>query len=330
MDLIPLRIPEPPADPGPPAVNPRSALRNPQWARLDLVGAFLAARKPTTVRAYAGDLLDFARFLEQPTPGEAVEVLLGLPHGQANAVALGYKADLMARGLAPATVGRRLAALRSLVKLARTLGRVAWTLEVEAPASEKYRDVAGPGREGWRALLQALEAGPDTPKTRRDRALVRLLHDRGLRRGEAVALDLADVEPGGDEPAVTITGKGRSERQRLTINRPTAEALAAWIAVRGAWPGPLFVALDPGAGRGRLTGEAVRRIVRALGRRAGLARPVRPHGLRHAAITTALDLGRDLRDVAAFSRHRDIRVLMVYDDRRRDVGGEIARQLGEV
>src|SRR3954470_5821582 len=90
--------------------------------RLDLVGAFLAARKPTTVRAYAGDLRDFARFLEQPGPGEAVEVLLGLPHGQANAVALGYKADLMARGLAPATVGRRLAALRSLVKLARTLG----------------------------------------------------------------------------------------------------------------------------------------------------------------------------------------------------------------
>ena len=320
MDLIPFRAsPDRPAAPGPPALE-----------RIDLVGAFLSARKPTTVRAYAGDLEDFARFLEQPGPGEAVEVLLGLPHGQANAVALGYKAALMARGLAPATVGRRLAALRSLVKLARTLGRVAWTLEVEAPASEKYRDVAGPGREGWRAMLGALEAGPDTPKARRDRALVRLLHDRGLRRGEAVALDLADVEPGGDEPAVAITGKGRAERQRLTINRPTAEALAAWIAARGTWPGPLFVALDPGAGRGRLTGEAVRRIVRALGRRAGLARPVRPHGLRHSAITAALDLGRDLRDVAAFSRHRDIRVLMVYDDRRRDVGGEIARQLGEV
>src|SRR5215210_6450064 len=182
MDLIPFRAPERPAAPSPPALE-----------RLDLVGAFLSARKPTTVRAYAGDLLDFARFLEQPGPGEAVEVLLGLPHGQANAVALGYKADLMARGLAPATVGRRLAALRSLVKLARTLGRVAWTLEVEAPASEKYRDVAGPGREGWRAMLQALDAAPDTPKARRDRALLRLLHDRGLRRGEAVALDLADV-----------------------------------------------------------------------------------------------------------------------------------------
>jgi len=316
-DLIPFRAPERPAAP-------------PALGRLGLVGAFLAARKPTTVRAYAGDLQDFARFLDQPGAGAAVEVLIGLPHGQANAVALGYKADLMARGLSPATIGRRLAALRSLVKLARTLGRIAWTLDVEAPASEKYRDTAGPGREGWRAMLAALDAGGDTPKVRRDQALVRLLHDRGLRRGEAVALDLADVEPGGDEPAVTITGKGRAERERLSINQPTAAALAAWIAARGAWPGPLFVALDPGAGRGRLTGEAVRRIVGAVGRRAGLARRVRPHGLRHTSITTALDLGRDLRDVAAFSRHRDIRVLMAYDDRRRDVGGEIARQLGEV
>src|SRR5947207_2305648 len=87
----------------------------------------LADYRRTPVPAYAGDVEDFARFLDQPGAGAAVEVLIGLPHGQANAVALGYKADLMARGLAPATIGRRLAALRSLVKLARTLGRVAWT-----------------------------------------------------------------------------------------------------------------------------------------------------------------------------------------------------------
>jgi integrase/recombinase XerC len=74
-----------------------------------------------------------------------------------------------------------------------------------------------------------------------------------------------------------------------------------------------------------LTGEAVRRIVGALAHRAGLARPVRPHGLRHDAITEALHAGCD---VAQFSRHRDIRTLLVYGDRRKDVAGDITRLLG--
>jgi integrase len=69
--------------------------------------------------------------------------------------------------------------------------------------------------------------------------------------------------------------------------------------------------------------------VSEIGKTAGLVRVPRPHGLRHQAITRALDLGRDLRDVAKFSRHRDIRRPAVYDDCRRDVGGDFARRLGE-
>jgi integrase/recombinase XerC len=122
---------------------------------------------------------------------------------------------------------------------------------------------------------------------------------------------------------------GRMARERLTINDPTARALAEWVEARGGEPGPLFIRLDPGSQGERLTGEAVRRIVGELARRAGLARPVRPHGLRHAAITAALDAGRDVRDVAQFSRHKDIRTLLIYDDRRQDIGGAITRLLGQ-
>ena len=67
-----------------------------------------------------------------------------------------------------------------------------------------------------------------------------------------------------------------------------------------------------------------RRIVGELGERLRLK--VRPHGLRHAAITKILDLTRgDVRAVARFSRHRDIRTLTRYDDNRVDLGGEVAR-----
>ena len=51
-----------------------------------------------------------------------------------------------------------------------------------------------------------------------------------------------------------------------------------------------------------------------------------PHGLRHAAITEALDLtGGDVRKVQRFSRHRDLQTLTIYDDARIDMGGEVAK-----
>jgi integrase/recombinase XerC len=170
-------------------------------------------------------------------------------------------------------------------------------------------------------------AGPgDTPKARRDRAILRLLHDRGLRRGKVVGIDLADVDLA--EGTVEVLGKGRSQTERLTIGPGTVRALAEWIESRGSNPGPLFVRLDPGKNLGgRLTGEAVRLVVAGIARLAGLDRVCRPHGLRHAAITEALDRGRDVRDVAKFSRHKDVKTLLIYDDSRKDVGGEIAAML---
>jgi integrase/recombinase XerC len=76
-----------------------------------------------------------------------------------------------------------------------------------------------------------------------------------------------------------------------------------------------------------MTRRSRHRIVRALGAHVGLG-VVRPHGLRHAAITEALELTRgDVRAVQQFSRHRDLRTLMIYDDNRQDLAGEVARRL---
>jgi integrase/recombinase XerC len=296
---------------------------------VDLVAAFLAGRRPTTLRAYRQDLDDFARFLGTPDAGAAVELLISGTAGQANAAALGYRAHLVGRKLSPATIARRLAALRSMVKLARTLGRVAWALEVESPRAETYRDTAGPGLDGWRSILADAKAAGESPKAVRDLALIRLMHDLGLRRGEAVALDLADVDLEGG--SVAVIGKGKSQAVRMTLPDPVRRALAAWIAARGDAPGPLFIRLDPGGlGLERLTGRAVHLIVGGLGRRVGLSRPVRPHGLRHQGITRALDAsGGNVREVQKFSRHAKVETLLKYDDNRKDVGGALARLISE-
>ena len=99
----------------------------------------------------------------------------------------------------------------------------------------------------------------------------------------------------GRPTAIWIRGKGRTEKERMTLPDQTAGALAKWIEARGNEPGPFFHRLDcpkptPDV---RLSGESVRRIVRRLGKAAGLPRDVRSHGLRHSTATSALNAGRE-------------------------------------
>lgn len=286
-----------------------------------LVAAFLGGRNERTLRAYRGDLEDFRRYLKAEDMDEAVRILLSRGHGGANALVLAYRVDMAERRLQAATINRRLAAVRSLVKLARTLGMVSWSIEVENLKAQTYRDTRGPGRQGFRRLLEEAESRTGK-KALRDRAILRLLHDLALRRAEVVSLDLEDVDLEGG--AISVLGKGRTQKERLSLPEPTRDALAAWIGARGTEPGPLFLNFDR-AGKGkRLTGTGLYLMVRDLGRKAGIT--VRPHGLRHAGITEALDLTNgNIRAVQRFSRHRDMRILNVYDDNRADLGGAVAR-----
>lgn len=289
-------------------------------APTDLLAVWFAGKSAHTVGAYRGDLEAFAAWAAAPSVGAAVDAFLALDHGNANAAALTYRGAMVDGGLSPATVNRRLSALRSVVQLARMIGRVSWTLEVPNVEAVKYRDTRGPGVSGFRAMLAAVAHGTDA-KSRRDHALLRVLFDMGLRREEAVSCDLAHYDR--TTGTLSILGKRRRERELLTIPAPTRAALDAWIAVRGEAGGPLFVPLSRAGIGERLTGRSVARIVADVATRAGVGH-VRPHGLRHAAVTAALDAGVDIRKVQKFSRHRDLRTLTLYDDNRSDLAGSVA------
>jgi len=135
-------------------------------AAASLVASFLAGRSPQTLRAYRQDLQSFARWLRAADLDEAAQRLLGSGPGPANALALAYRATLIDQQLAAATVNRRLAALRSLVKLARTIGLVPWALEVPGLPAEPYRDTRGPGLAGVRRLLRerSVSHSPSPPR----------------------------------------------------------------------------------------------------------------------------------------------------------------------
>lgn len=255
-----------------------------------LVRAFFEGRNERTTQAYRADLEDFSR-------------------------------DLLQRHLSAATVNRRLSAIRSLLKLAKSLGFVTWEVIAKNAPVVPYRDTKGPTLPSVRRLFAVVAKRPDR-KGVRDFALIRVMYNLALRRNEAVTLDLSHVEI--ERGVLQVLRKGRTDRQPMTLAKPTAEALRQWISLRGPESGPLFLNCDR-AGKGeRLTGVSVNRIVAKWGTKIGLR--LTAHQLRHAAITHALDATNgDVRAVARFSGHRQLQTLVVYDDNRIDLGAEISR-----
>lgn len=288
-----------------------------------IVESFFAGRNERTLRAYRHDLDDFARFSGEASVTSATRQLFSLTAFEANVVAIRYRADLLQRGLQSASVNRRLAALRSLVKLGAALGAIAWELTLKNERTTPYRDTRGPNAATVRRLLLAISKRNDAQGVR-DFALLRLLYDLALRRHEVETLDLEHVSF--SQMAISVLRKGNRERSPLTIAPITAAALERWIAARGSEPGALFTNFDRARkAEGRsLTGTSINRIVQAWGRRLGIA--LTAHKLRHAAITAALDATQgNVRAVARFSGHRKIETVLIYDDNRLDLGGEISR-----
>jgi integrase/recombinase XerC len=290
-----------------------------------LLQSFLGGLSLNSRRAYRQDLVDFATFVGASTPEDAAGRLLGGQQGQANAMALEYKNHLTDARLSPATINRRLAALRSLSRLSRTLGLTSWAIEVKNVKSEALRDTRGCGIDGFRQILAVVEAQRDVAKVARDRAILHLLFDLALRRCEITRLDLEDVDLAGSR--LLVQGKGKMEKAPMSLPEQTKKALESWIAYRGNQPGPLLTNRDRAKKGLRLSGTAIYQVVRHLGDKAGV-RNVRPHGLRHAAITTLLDLTNgNVRMGQSFARHASPSTTMRYDDARKDQAGEAAKIL---
>lgn len=305
-------------------ILPKGSLALPDMGQL--LEAFLDGRSEHTRRMYTQDLEDFRSFLKKDSLVSTASYFLKLPQGEANRVALAYQTSLKKRKLAPATINHRLAALCSLVRLGRMLGFCLFTLTITRLPVQAYRNTKGPGADGVEAILRALEP-PKTDKEKRDYAMLRLMYDLALRRSEVTGLDLKHVNLG--KCTLEILGKGRHQTQFLTMPDETKLALKDWIQERGLSDGPLFTNLSQARKEdNRISTTSLYRMVQKRGEEAGVE--TRPHGLRHAAITQALDLTHgDVRAVMRYSRHQDMKTVSIYDDNRKDLAGEVARLVAD-
>jgi integrase/recombinase XerC len=289
-----------------------------------LLREFLSGKKPTTIRAYGRDLVDFAGFLGSPSVSDAMKLFLSGTKGEATETVIAYRQWMLGKALAPATVNRRLGTVRSLCEMANQVELISWVVKVKNLRAETHRDTRGPGRSGFLRMLLELE-GRSTKKAVRDRSVLRFLYDMALRRAEVETLDLEHVDLTGDR--IFPLRKGKSSREPRTIPAETKTALLAWLEIRGTEPGPLFTNVDHAKkGTGRLTANGIYAMIRALGTATG--QRVTPHGLRHASITDALELTNgNLMAVAKFSGHAKLDTIRIYDDNRRDVAGDVAKMV---
>jgi site-specific recombinase XerD len=227
----------------------------------------------------------------------------------------------LAERYAPATANRMLAALRGVL-------RKAWKLQqMTAEDFQRACDLAaikGSTLPRGRALsageLRALFgtcADDPTAAGRRDAALLAVLYGAGLRRSEAVALDLADYDLV-TGALVIRSGKGHKARQ-VYVTNGGRDALADWLAVRGQEAGALFWPVNK-AGRvisQRMTAQA---IYDAMRKRAAEAKvkAFSPHDLRRTFISDLLDAGADIATAQKLAGHANVQTTARYDRRPED------------
>jgi integrase/recombinase XerD len=270
---------------------------------VEYLGALQAERGATrnTLSAYRSDLTDFTQFLNaqhrslrRASPDDIV----------------GYLERLRTRGLRPASVARRISALRGLYKHLVREGELRRDPTENLEAPRRTRSLP---RTLSREVVAALIESPDLKEPRgvRDRSVLELLYATGMRASECLGLTLDDVNLSAGY--VVCMGKGR--KQRLV---PVGGEAARWVSryLRDVRPlytrvrdsGRLFV--NPRGGR--LSRQSLWTIVRHAAVRAGLRQRISPHVLRHSFASHLLEGGADLRSIQAMLGHADIATTQIY------------------
>jgi integrase/recombinase XerD len=257
-----------------------------------------------TLDAYGRDLARLGHFLSERGRQDVDDVTAADITDHLIALA---EAKLAARSRA-----RALVAVRGLF---RHLVAERWleadpTELIDAPRTARRL----PGVLGEEAVARLIAQPPDTPRGRRDAAMIELAYASGLRVSELVTIALADVNL--NHGFVRVTGKG-SKTRLVPVGGAARDKIAHYLEhdrptlVRDPAERALFL-----TDRGRpMTRQGFWKLLRNHARRAGVRLPagdISPHKLRHSFATHLVEHGADLRAVQAMLGHADISTTQIY------------------
>ena len=293
-------------------------------------------RSPHTVRAYEQDLTSLLGHLQREP---------GMTWGRVELNDLrSWLAEQSSSGAAKSTLARRVSSVRTFFRWAKRTGVVERdpALRLEAPKRAQTLpgvlrvdqavqvvqavpatcgdSAASPSAASASALVGTARAslGSDVAQAvsqavaLRDAVILELLYATGMRVGELVALNGADVDQ--HNRLVRVLGKGNKERM-VPFGVPAQKALSAWMAptARGLIAtGKSGDALLLGVRGGRLDQRTARDVVKRAVAQVEGASISGPHGLRHSAATHLLEGGADIRTVQEYLGHASLATTQIY------------------
>lgn len=235
-----------------------------------------------------------------------------------------YARSMEAAGLSQRTRARRIASLAKFYRYLVIEGPLEHSpvTDVDRPkVSRNHSTTFGLDRDQARALI--VQAAKHSPRAH---ALVQLLIGNGLRISEALNSEIADMSTKRGHRVLTVHGKGE-HTDDVALAPPTIAAIDAYLAAEGRTEGLIFTTRS----QRRMQQWDAYRLLGRLVKKAGIDVPknkhLSPHGLRHTAITGALDSGATLREAQDFARHADPRTTRMYDLARNNLDRHAAYKL---
>lgn len=273
-----------------------------------LIATKVEGRSPRTLEAYRQKLKPFVEFLgdvqvDAITTDDLRRCIAHLMDRPT--VHVGHPTRKERAGtLSPFTIASHVRAIKRLFNWLASEGKIqtnpAQRIKTPHP---KRQEPKGAEWQDILALLSTTEG--DALTDVRDRALILFLADTGCRVGGLCGLRVQDINL---EKRMARVMEKRGKARPVFFTKATAQALAAWLAVRpqdrGAW---VFVGLG-NRSRGALTPSAVAKILKERGRLAGVKGPVNPHAFRHGFARYFILNGGDLGTLADILGHTSVQV----------------------
>jgi integrase/recombinase XerC len=256
---------------------------------------------PHTVKAYSGDLANFAAYAGSRGWDDLDHIAIR-----------GFLSQLYEKGLSKTSVARSLAAVRSLYRWLAREGVVEQNPAklVSTPKLAKKLPRVPTIEEMNGVLDSAMPEVAAFPE--RDRLMLELLYGCGIRNSELTGINLEDIRASAE--IILIRGKGKKERY-VPFGGSAAQALAQYLPQRQKALQEAHKSTDAlliNRRGGRLTTRSVGRIIKKIAVAKGLSPDVHPHTLRHAFGTHMLEEGADLRAIQELLGHERLATTQRY------------------